>query len=166
MKTSRILTGLSAGVLLALAGGTQAAVDTVNFQVTANVVAFCDVDAQDLAFGDFDATADIAATSTITVNCTNLHPFTLTMDAGDATGSSIASRTLENAGGDLLTYNLYTDLGHTDIWGDTLATGVNGVGAGVTTDVTHTVFGELPAVGNEGATTGLYSSTITVTVNF
>ena len=166
MRSIKALSTVAAGVLLALAGGAQAAVDTVNFVVTANVVAFCDVDATDLPFGDFDATVDVANTSTITVNCTNQHPYTLMMDQGDATGSTIANRTLENAGGDLLTYNLYTDLGHTDIWGDTLATGVGGTGTGVTSDNLHTVFGQLPASGNEDATTGLYSSTITVTIDF
>jgi spore coat protein U-like protein len=166
MRSFKTLSTVAAGVLLALGGGAQAATDTVNFTVTANVIAFCDVDATDMSFVGFDATVDLPATSTITVNCTNGHPYTLTMDAGNAAGSTIANRTLESGTGDSLTYNLYTDAGHTDIWGDTLATGVGGVGAGVTTDVNHTVYGQLPAVGNEGATTGNYASTITVTVNF
>ena len=153
-------------MLLAAAGGTQAATTGTTFDVTANVVAACSVVATDLDFGDFDGSADLANTSTVSVTCTNGHAYSVALDAGDATGSTVATRTLENAGGDLLTYNLYTDAGHTAIWGDTGATDVDGVGTGLTTDVDHTVYGQLLAAPNLNATTGLYSSTITVTVTY
>jgi spore coat protein U-like protein len=165
MKTSRIFTGLSAGVLLALAGGAQAAVDTVTFQVTANVIAFCDIDATDMAFGDFDGTADVLATSVISVECTNGHAYQVELDAGSTAGSTIANRTMTN-GTSTLNYTLYRDAARTLNWGDTAGDDVDGIGAGVTTAVNHTVYGELPALSNENVTTGAYSSTITVTVNF
>jgi spore coat protein U-like protein len=66
----------------------------------------------------------------------------------------------------LLTYNLYTDSGHTNIWGNTGTTDVDDVGTGLTTDVDHIVYGLLPAAANQDATTGLYSSTIAVTVTY
>jgi len=166
MRSFKTFSGISAGVLLALAGGAQAATTGTDFLVTANVVASCSVVATDLAFGDFDGSGNLADTSTISVTCTNGHGYSIALDAGDAASTSIANRTLENATGDLLTYNLYTDLNHTAIWGDTGTTDVDGTGTGLTTDVDHTVYGLLPVAGNETATTGLYSSTIAVTVTY
>ena len=55
MRSSKILAGVSAGVLLALSGSAQAAFDTATFNVTASVIANCAVDANDLAFGAFTA---------------------------------------------------------------------------------------------------------------
>jgi spore coat protein U-like protein len=165
MSTSRILAGISAGVLLALAGGAQAATVGTTFEVTANVVAACSVTASDLAFGNFDGSADLANTSTISVTCTNGHPYAVALDGGDAPGSTIANRTLSN-GTHSLAYNLYSDAAHTALWGDTIATDVNGVGTGLTTAVDHTVHGQLLAAPNQNVSTGLYTSTIAVTVTY
>jgi spore coat protein U-like protein len=165
MRSSKILSGLTAGALLALAGGAQAATTGSAFEVTANVVAACTVGATDMAFPDFDGSADLTATSTISVTCTNGHDYQIALDGGDAPGSTVANRTLSN-GTDSLAYNLYSDAGHTAIWGDTLADDVEGVGAGLTTAVDHTVYGQLLAAPNQDVTTGLYSSTITVTVTY
>jgi len=165
MRSSKILAGASAGVLLALSGGAQAAVVQDTFQVTANVIASCAVTAQDMDFGDFDGSAILTTTSTISVTCTDDHPYAVALDAGSAAGSTIANRLLTN-GSDTLAYNLYKEVAHSNIWGDTIADDLNDLGTGLTTPVIHTVFGELPIVGNENASTGLYSSTITVTVTY
>jgi spore coat protein U-like protein len=165
MRSFKALSCLTAGVLLALAGGAQAATTGTSFEVTANVVAACTVDATDMAFADFDGSADLTATSTISVTCTNGHDYQVALDAGDAPGSTVANRTLSN-GTDSLAYNLYSDAGHTTIWGDTLADDIDGVGAGLTTAVDHTVYGQLLAASNQNASTGLYNSTITVTVTY
>lgn len=65
-------TTLSAAMIagLSVAGAAQAATDTTTFQVTATVVASCNVSATDLAFGNYDPTAatDLDATSTVTAN--------------------------------------------------------------------------------------------------
>jgi spore coat protein U-like protein len=165
MRSFKTLPGISAGVLLALAGAAQAAIVQDSFEVTATVVASCSVIATDMSFGNFDGSADLTATSTIDVTCTDDHAYQVALDAGSAAGSTIASRLLTN-GSDTLAYNLYTDGAHTNIWGDTAADDVDGVGTGLATPVTHTVFGELPAAGNENASTGNYASTITVTVTY
>lgn len=165
MRSFKTLPGISAGVLLALAGAAQAAIVQDTFQVTANVIASCSVAAADMDFGDFDGSTDLTATSDIDVTCTDDHPYQITLDAGSTVGSTIGNRLLTN-GTHTLAYNLYTDGGFSTIWGNTTADDVEGVGAGLATAVTHTVHGELPAAGNENASTGLYSSTITVTVTY
>lgn len=165
MRRSKTLARVTAGMLLAVAGGTAAAQDTTTFQVTANVIAFCDVTAEDMDFGDFDGTVDLLATSEISVTCTEDHPYQVTLNAGSAAGSTVANRLLSN-GTDTLAYSLYRDPARTLPWGDTGADDVDGVGQGLTTPVDHTVYGRLPFAPNQDASTGLYSSTITVTVNF
>jgi len=165
MRSFKTLPCLSAGVLLALAGAAQAAIVQDTFEVTATVVASCSVTATDMSFGNFDGSADLTATSTIDVTCTNDHAYQIALNAGSAAGSSIANRLLSN-GTDTLAYNLYSDAALSQIWGDTGADDVDGAGAGLATPVSHTVHGELPAAGNENASTGLYSSTITVTVTY
>ena len=165
MRTLKTLSCISAGVLLALAGGAQAATTGTSFQVTATVVASCSATATDMNFGNFDGSADLTATSTIGVTCTNGHAYHVALNAGSTVGSTIANRTLTN-GTSTLAYNLYRDAGFTQIWGDTAADDVDGTGAGLTTAVNHTVHGELPAAVNQNATTGSYSSTITVTVTY
>jgi spore coat protein U-like protein len=165
MRSSKTLSCLTAGVLLALSGGAQAATTGTSFEVTANVIAACTVGATDMTFPDFDGSADLTATSTISVTCTNGHDYHVALDQGDAPGSTVANRTLSN-GTDSLAYNLYSDSGHTNIWGDTGADDVDGTGAGLTTAVPHTVYGQMLAAPNQNATTGLYSSTITVTVTY
>ena len=165
MRSFKTFSGISAGVLLALSGGAQAAIVQDTFQVTATVVASCSVIATDMNFGNFDGSIDLAATSTINVTCTDDHPYAVALNAGSAAGSTIANRLLTN-GSDTLAYNLYKEVAHSNIWGDTGADDVNDVGTGLLTAVTHTVYGELPIAGNENASTGLYSSTITVTVTY
>src|SRR4029450_6711448 len=112
----------------------------------------CSATATDMNFGNFDGSADLTATPTIGVTCTNGHAYHVALNAGSTAGSTIANRTLTN-GTSTLAYNLYRDAGFTQIWGDTPA-------------ANHTVPGELPAAGNLNATTGNYSSTITVTVTY
>ena len=70
MRTVKILTGLSAGILLALTGGVQAATKTDTFVVSATVNANCFIDATDLTFPGFDGSVNVLGTSNIEVRCT------------------------------------------------------------------------------------------------
>ncbi len=86
-------------------------------------------------------------------------------------GGTFAQRLLSGNGANTLQYNLYTTVAAATIWGDgTLGTGTRrGMGAGmsVANAQTHTVFGELPDNAfNQGAPSGNYSDTITVTVTY
>ena len=75
------------------------------------------------------------------------------------------------SGSNKLQYNLFTSVAATTIWGDgTNSTGtVPGTGAGMAaaSTQTHTVFGQLPDNAfNQGAPTGTYNDSITVTVTY
>ena len=167
MSTSRILAGVSAGVLLALSGGAHAAVATTTFSVTASVAANCTVAAGNLAFGAFTGVDITTPTSTIGVNCTGTTPYSIALDVGSG-GGSFVNRTLANGGGGTLVYNLYTTAARTVVWGDDSGATdvVTGTGSGMATTNNHTVYGALLAAGNTNAQAGNYSSTINVTVTY
>jgi spore coat protein U-like protein len=164
MRSSKILAGVSAGVLLALTGGAQAATTTTNFTVTANVVANCLVTATNMLFPDFDGVGNEVGTSTIGVRCSANSPYNVRLNVGTG-GGTFASRTLLN-GTNTLAYNLYRDAARTEIWGDTTAStfDVAGTGTGLTNTINHTVYGLLPEAGNQNAPAGAYTSTIQVSV--
>ena len=153
MRTIKILTGLSAGILLALAGGAQAATKTDTFVVSATVNANCFIDATDLTFPGFDGSVDVLGTSNIEVRCSSGAAYNLYLNVGTA-GGSFASRALSDGGGPILAYNLYRNAAHT--------------GAGLCNPqaIDHAVYGLIPAAGNETVPGGSYSSTIQVTVEY
>jgi spore coat protein U-like protein len=167
MSTSRILAGVSAGVLLALSGGAHAAVATTTFSVTASVAANCTVAASNLAFGAFTGVDITTPTSTIGVNCTGTTPYSIDLDVGSG-GGSFVNRALANGTGGTLIYNLYTTAARTVVWGDDSGATdvVTGTGSGMATTNNHTVYGALLAAGNTNAQAGNYSSTINVTVTY
>ncbi len=167
MRSSKILAGVSAGVLLALSGGAQAITATTNFNVTATVAPLCTVNANNLAFGAFSG-ALIDLSSVIGVSCTAQTGYTIALNVGTGGGAYATGRTMANGGGGTLSYNLYTTAARTTVWGDgTGSTGtVAGTGTGLANTVNHDVHGRLFAAGNENAQSGSYSSTINVTVTY
>ncbi|MEY2920388.1 MAG: hypothetical protein RL261_1693 [Pseudomonadota bacterium] len=157
-----------AGTLLIASGTAGAATKTTTFGVSAVVNPNCLVSAQALAFGGYDGTAAKTGTSDITVRCSSGTTYTVGLSTG---GGTFAQRLLSGSGANKLQYNLFTSLAATTIWGDgTLSTGtVPGTGAGMAAanTQTHTVFGQLPDNAfNQGAPSGNYTDTITVTVTY
>ena len=141
--------GVTAGVLLALAGAAQASTKSDSFQVSATVTKNCVIDAPDLNLGIFDGTNNLVATSTISVRCTTGTTFDVDLSTGSS--ASYATRTLVN-GTDVLNYNLYTTGAYTTVWGDgTGSTGrVSGTGTGMGAAAAQslTVHGRLLASNN------------------
>jgi spore coat protein U domain-containing protein, fimbrial subunit CupE1/2/3/6 len=131
-------------------------------------VTSCVVSAGGVAFGLYDPTSPgaLPSSGTITVNCTvpnGNNPVTIALSAGFS--GSFGTRTM-SSGLDTLSYNLYLDAAHSQVWGD-------GTGGSVTDtqSVTHgkpsfsaTVYGLMPA--SQNAAAGSYNDTITVTVNY
>lgn len=152
------LAALAAAAALPLAftpTSAQAATATTTFQVTATVVAGCTVSATNLGFGNYDenATAATNANSTVTVNCTDGVPFTVALDAGQNAGgaSNFSARAMSDGttGDPLLGYQLYTNSGHTTVWGDgtngSSTVGGTGTGPGSSNAIVETVYGQVPA---------------------
>jgi spore coat protein U-like protein len=157
-----------ASALAMASGAAGAATRTTTFGVSAVVNPNCLVAAQDLAFGGYDGTAAKTGTSDITVRCSSGTTYDVSLSTG---GGTFAQRLLSGSGANELQYNLFTDVGAATIWGDgSLGTGiVSGMGAGMAAGSTqrHTVFGQLlDNAFNQGAPSGNYSDTITVTVTY
>jgi spore coat protein U-like protein len=155
----------------ALAASNGVAVtDSDTFLVTATVSDSCSVTASDLVFGIYNTTAliDTTATSTVTVNCTLLTPYTITLDAGIGTGAAYDTGRIMTGSpntSETLNYNLYTDVVNTTVWGDGSTGGsgdVAGVGTGL--DIPHIVYGTIPA--GQNVKPQDYSDTITVTLTY
>lgn len=157
-----------AGTLVMATGTAGAATKTTTFGVSAVVNPNCLVAAQALAFGGYDGTAAKTGSSDITVRCSSGTTYAVSLSTG---GGTFAQRLLSGSGTNKLQYNLFTSPAATTIWGDgTLSTGtVPGTGAGMAaaSTQTHTVYGQLPDNAfNQGAPSGNYTDTITVTVTY
>lgn len=154
-----------AAAALAPCGAFAAGSDTDSFDVTATVLASCDVTAGDLAFGDYDpvAAANLDAETTLSVTCTNGTAYHVGMSLGSGSGATMAQRRMTESGGSqTLNYVLYQDTQRSVLWGNTGADRQAGTGDG-TPDTIH-VYGRVPM--QQAAPVGSYSDTIVVTVSW
>ena len=141
-------------------------VDTT-FDVNITVVEACTVTATGLSFPDYaSGSSSVFGESNITVTCGNTIPYNIALDGGLNLLSG-ARRLIQ--GGNRLIYWLYQEGAFTNQWGDsgfgdTYTNGVPKAGIGTGSPQIHTVYGWLAA--GQNAPTGLYSDTITVTVNY
>jgi spore coat protein U-like protein len=162
---------LSAGALLAVAGAAQAANPaTTTFQVSATVLKNCTVGATNVAFPNYTPTTGAqTANGTISVSCTKGTTFTVSLNKGTTLLGTIAQRLLGDGAGDTLQYNLYTTSGFATVWGDGTGTSVTqgGTGAGMSTPVAMTVYGNLPDnAANQAVPPNTYTDTVTVSVAY
>jgi spore coat protein U-like protein len=145
-------------------GGVVAATKTATFVVQAQVVADCAIVAADLNFGSVGVlTANNDAQTSVTCTCSSTTPYSLGLNAGTATGSTVTNRLLAN-GASTLQYQLYRDSARTQVWGNTIGTDVT-TGTGTGNGQTYVVYGRVP-VQSATPAPGTYTSTLTVTVTF
>jgi spore coat protein U-like protein len=134
------------------------------FTATATVVNNCNISAGNLNFGTAGVLkAGLSASSNLSVTCTNNDAYRISLNGGGST--NVAARVMQRqGGGGSVNYQLYTDLAHTQVWGD---------GSGGTTRITATgtgnaqaitVYGSVPAQATPMP--GNYSDTITATIEF
>jgi spore coat protein U-like protein len=152
------------GGLMYAAGPGEAATATTTFTVQITIQANCAIDSAGmLDFGSQGLlTANVDATSTIQVTCTNTTAYNIGLSAGTGAGATVATRKM-TSGGNTINYSLYRDVGRTQVWGTTINTdtvAATGNGAGQT----HTVYGRVPPQTTPAAAT--YTDTITVTVTY
>jgi len=162
---------LTPGIAIALAGlmlpwgSASAATDTDTFDVTATVIAACQISATDHDFGTYDALSPspLDSTSTITVTCTSGAAYSISMNAGTTVGGAISARLMTD-GANVLDYNLYTNSGYGTVWGDGTggSSAVAGTGSGSVQNLT--VYGRMPA--GQGEPAGSYSDTVTATITY
>ncbi|UFS62424.1 spore coat U domain-containing protein [Sulfurimonas sp. HSL-3221] len=164
MKTKPSTSLLSFSALLLLAGSTSvlAASKTNSFIVSANVPAVCNFNSvNDLSFGDYDPNTGtgLSAESTFNIRCTKNTDYTLALDAGgnsDRTMSGSATNT------DTLAYELYQDAAHSQVWDATNT--VTGTATGFASDITQTVYGNIPS--SQDVLPDSYTDTVTITVSY
>lgn len=131
----------------------------------------CTASVSSLSFGNYNplAAQDTTAMGTVRVNCTLILGVAgaVTVDLSPGTSGSYSVRTLLN-GPSSLSYNLFTDNTHRQVWGN---------GTGQTGDVTLTYLAGIlsvdlsaPIYGNiragQNVPAGSYSDTITVTITY
>lgn len=137
---------------------------TTNFDATITIENSCDASitsVNDLDFGTATlADTNVDSTTDITVKCTTDAAYNIGLTA--ASGGT-GSRVMSGPGTDI-GYEMYSDSGHTNVWGDTIGTDtVSDTGDG--SNQTHTVFGRVANIPGT-ATAGNYSDTVTVTVSY
>lgn len=162
MKNLHIVIFLAAawlgGVLPAAAGEFNG-----SFTAETRIPGACTASATELNFQTYTRTEGNEAESLITVRCNQNATVTIALDGGLA--GSVAERRLRltTDSAQVLSYNLYRDENHTQVWGNTA--GTNTMSASVTgpqTDVPVPVYGRI--VENQTVPEGRYMDTINVSV--
>lgn len=143
----------------------QAATSTATLTITANVVAFCVITGNTLAFGTIQNAA-VSQSSSLGVLCTNTTPYTIGLGPGAGSGATITSRSMTAAsGGFTMPYTLTSDSAGATNWGNTTATGaVSGTGTGLLVQVP--VYGRVTPPTNGTYAIGTYTDTVTATLTY
>ncbi len=158
-------------VSLLASGQATAATQTANLAVSATVSATCSISTTALAFGAYDpvsanSTTPLDGTGTVVVTCTSGAPAAVTLgqgaNAGTGSTDTVPIRRMKSAAGAFLSYALYTDNGHTTVWGNTSGTSVAQTGTGAASSVT--VYGRVTA--GQNVASGSYTDTVVATVTF
>jgi len=130
------------------------------FRVRARVLKACEVSATDLDFGAVgNLNANVDATATITVRCTNGTPYKIRIDGGHTGTTDPANRKMTNGTFDI-TYGIYRDAARTQGWGRWNSNDVNATGTGL--PQTFTAYGRVPP--QPTPPPGVYTDTLVVSV--
>ncbi len=142
----------------------RAATATNTLTVNATVLGVCTIDPATLAFGNYDPTvANTDASATITVHCTSGSSYWIGLGLGSH--ASGAARRMAGGAAEFLTYELYRDAGRSTIWDNAAVapSTANNAAPGYS-DYTATVYGRV--AGGQTVSTGNYTDSVTMTVNF
>ncbi len=136
--------------------------NSTSFAVTATVAPSCTVSTVGANFGTVGAlTSTVDTTGTVNVTCSNGAPYNVGIGVGNGIGATVGARKMTN-GANSVTYSLYSNVGRTTVWGNTVGTDtVAGTGAG--NNQALTVYGRVPA---QTAPPGTYTDTAVVTVTY
>lgn len=174
MKTSnaKFLNKLALITTVAIAAGTgisaQAATDTSNLNVSANVAANCSIrTTQQLSFGSYDhistnASNPLESTGKVEVACTtgSTNP-SISIGQGGFYDTTNATRRLTD-GANFLAYKLYQDENYTTEWSNGAGNEVAATADG--SFVEYIVYGSIGS--NQNVPVGNYSDNVLVTVTF
>ncbi len=131
----------------------------------------CTVSTTAVSFGLYDIflTAPTDSTGNITISCGLRPPPYVTVSISESPNSGgFTPRRMRLVGGeDLMDYNLYTDGTYSSIWGDGTSgttTRIQKITPGKDKSYTLIIYGRIPP--GQDVSTGSYSDTLTVTINW
>ncbi|MGL4859765.1 MAG: Csu type fimbrial protein [Enterobacteriaceae bacterium] len=177
----KILTGALLLSALFSSGCLQSATTNSSMNVTAQIASGCilggggsDVSTfGTLNFGTISTlsssvnVASSASAGTITVKCTSGLSYTIALDAGQNSGGSVTNgrNMLLSGGTQTLNYQLYSNTGYSQIWGNGTNGGaiVSATGSGSTQS--FVIYGTLFSRQTQPAS-GQYSDTVTATISY
>jgi spore coat protein U-like protein len=151
--------GTYTDIVTATLGGSSSGSTT--FSVTATVASSCTISATALAFGTYVSTSDSTTTSTLSINCTNTTPYSISLDVGVSAGATPTTRGMTGAGGALLHYHIYQDPAHSVGW----SVSPNAL-AGTGTGSTQTITAYGIVLSGQTVAPGSYADTITATITY
>ena len=160
----KLTIGLAAALALMSTAAGYAATATSNFAVQIVISAQClAATTSTLDFGTSGVlAANVDATNSLQVTCTNTTPYNIGFNAGTGSGATVATRKMTN-GANTINYTIYSDSGRTTVWGNTVGTDtVAGTGNGAAQN--YTSYGRVLAQTTPAP--GTYADTITVTVTY
>ena len=169
MKLNKIKLSLATLALMAMGTNLSALTETSSFTVTTTVVGSCNIDSSaNMAFADYAngaSSVDVSSTSDITVNCSNGTPYSIGLDAGNGSSSTVTTRKMGNTNGtgtDTINYSLSLDSSGNN-WGNTVNTDtVDKTGNGAAQ--ISKVYGKITA--GQSPEIGSYTDTINVLVTY
>ncbi len=147
-----------------LTSGISVADDVANMLVTANVAPSCQLNSvPTIAFGTLNPLTDNDTQGDIVWVCTSGTNTVIELDGGGS--GNILARTM--AGPAPLPYQLYTDAGRSQVFGDgTTGNSVGVAGTGYASPDTVTVYGRVAQADAQTAQNGNYNDTVVVTIVF
>jgi len=168
-----LLTAAMAILACSYPAAAQAGTATANLTVQITITASCTINAATLDFGSNPGTsllsANVDASTTVSVTCTNGAPYSIGMDNGANVSGS--QRRMKNGTTNFLNYNLYTDSGRTSAWttaaSNSTCTTANSCALGTGTGSAQTVniYGRVPTVATAPAA-GVYTDTVVMTITY
>jgi spore coat protein U-like protein len=166
LKTTLVATCISGVGVLLMTSNLSAASATANLSVTASVANNCTISTSTVAFGAYDpvvtnASSPLAGSGGVTIACTK--SATATIGLGLGSNPNATTRRMAN-GSNYLTYELYKESGHTNVWGNSGVDLYTPAAAPSFAPRTFTVYGEVAA--GQDVPAGSYSDTVVATVNF
>ncbi|MFK0387026.1 spore coat U domain-containing protein [Agrobacterium sp. NPDC090273] len=154
-----------AALMLVPASSTAQVSTTSDFTVQITIQAACQINSAGLLnFGNSGFIAgNVDATSQIVVQCTSTTPYTLGLSAGAGSGATVANRLMTGTSGATVSYSLFQDTGHSQVWGDTVGLDRQ-TGTGTGAAQTFTVYGRVTA--QTTPVPGVYTDTVRATLTY
>jgi spore coat protein U-like protein len=167
-RNMRITTGLGVLTGLAFVGGPADATTSItqSLSVSMTITAQCIFTSTTptLAFASNGVlTANVDATATVSVQCTNSLPFNIGLDAGTTTGGTTTTRLMAGGSSETIQYKLFQDANHMTNWGNTIGTDTNSL-TGTGAAVNYTIYGRVAPQSTPSASS--YTDTVTITVTY